>query len=239
MTLLRAAAKNHIRVSVLSDPNDYERFLKEWVDGKGGLEGEKGEKLRKELALKAFEMTAEYDGAISDYFRKEYASGDLPVEKRAGPVQRLSLRYGANPHQKPAQAFVTHGALPFEGTASIISLLSVTIPFFPLTRHLIFHLDSPLRFPGLHQPPRRPKLLRPRLRTSRSSSPARSRVLQTRLTRRSGCRVTTHRDGEKSVWSRRFEGGVEWVGLCLCEGERYGVFLSLPPFSDDSNLGWN
>ena len=67
------------------------------------------------MALKAFEMTAQYDEAISGYFREQYASAELSEEQLAGPVQRISLRYGANPHQKPAQAFVTDGKLLFKG----------------------------------------------------------------------------------------------------------------------------
>jgi phosphoribosylaminoimidazolecarboxamide formyltransferase / IMP cyclohydrolase len=98
-------------VSILSDPADYASFLKAWTDGHGDI----GQALRSALALKAFEMTAEYDGAISSYFREQYASGDLPKEKLAGVIQRLPLRYGANPHQKPAQAYVTQGELPFTG----------------------------------------------------------------------------------------------------------------------------
>lgn len=111
VTLLRAAAKNHERVSVLSDPSDYSNFLESWKNGNGDV----GQSLRSALALKAFEMTSKYDEAISGYFREQYASGDLPVEKLAGAVQRIPLRYGANPHQKPAQAYVTEGELPFKG----------------------------------------------------------------------------------------------------------------------------
>ena len=111
VTLLRAAAKNHARVSVLSDPADYAEFLKAWGGGKGDV----GQALRSKLALKAFEMTAKYDDAISGYFREQYASSELSPEKLAGPVQRMALRYGANPHQKPAQAYVTQGELPFKG----------------------------------------------------------------------------------------------------------------------------
>lgn len=111
VTLLRAAAKNHERVSVLSDPGDYSEFLKAWTHGNGDV----GQQMRSNLALKAFEMTARYDEAISGYFREQYASAELPPEKLAGPVQRIALRYGANPHQKPAQAFVAEGALPFKG----------------------------------------------------------------------------------------------------------------------------
>jgi len=60
---------------------------------------------RKGLALKAFTHTAEYDDAISDYFRKEYATDEA----------RLALRYGMNPHQKPAQLFTTKEKLPLTG----------------------------------------------------------------------------------------------------------------------------
>ena len=57
---------------------------------------------RQILALKAFTHTAEYDNAISDYFRKQYSSG----------ISQLTLRYGMNPHQKPAQIFTTLDKLP-------------------------------------------------------------------------------------------------------------------------------
>jgi len=106
VTLLRAAAKNHERVSVLSDPADYKAFLQAFQEGQGDV----GQALRSRLALKAFEMTAKYDEAISGYFREQYAS-----TPGSGPVQRMVLRYGANPHQKPAQTFVTEGELPFKG----------------------------------------------------------------------------------------------------------------------------
>jgi phosphoribosylaminoimidazolecarboxamide formyltransferase/IMP cyclohydrolase len=111
VTLLRAAAKNHQRVSVLSDPTDYQEFLEALNQGQGDV----GQGLRSKLALKAFEMTAKYDEAISGYFREQYASAELSEEQLVGPVQRIALRYGANPHQKPAQAYVTDGKLPFKG----------------------------------------------------------------------------------------------------------------------------
>ncbi len=83
VTLLRAAAKNHARVCVLSDPKDYAEFLQ-------GLEnGEVTEKNRQLYALKAFQQTASYDTAIADFFRKKYASDSTSLQ------QQLSLRYGA------------------------------------------------------------------------------------------------------------------------------------------------
>jgi phosphoribosylaminoimidazolecarboxamide formyltransferase/IMP cyclohydrolase len=111
VTLLRAAAKNHARVSILSDPADYASFLEAWKNSQGDV----GQGLRSKLALKAFEQTARYDAAISGYFREQYASSDLSGENLVAPVQRMPLRYGANPHQKPAQAFVKDGELPFKG----------------------------------------------------------------------------------------------------------------------------
>lgn len=111
VTLLRAAAKNHERVSVLSDPADYVEFLEAWKKGSGDV----GQTIRSKLALKAFEQTAKYDDAISGYFRQQYASADSTEDKFTGTVQRVALRYGANPHQKPAQAYVTEGELPFKG----------------------------------------------------------------------------------------------------------------------------
>lgn len=67
------------------------------------------------MALKAFTHTSEYDLAISDYFRKQYSSG----------VSQLSLRYGMNPHQKPAQLYTTLPKLPItvrNGSPGFINL---------------------------------------------------------------------------------------------------------------------
>ena len=110
VTLLRAAAKNHARVTILSDPQDYPEFLKELAAGE--LSGDS----RKKYALKAFEQTADYDSAISAFFRKQYSTGE----------QHLTLRYGTNPHQKPASAYVTQGKLPFtvrNGSPGYVNLL--------------------------------------------------------------------------------------------------------------------
>ena len=115
VTLIRAAAKNHERVWVLCDPADYGRFLSQ-LDA----EGDDARESRNLFALKGFTHTAKYDDAISDYFRAQYASPP------AHTVQRIPLRYGANPHQKPAQAFVTEGTLPFTtlgGSPGYINLL--------------------------------------------------------------------------------------------------------------------
>ncbi|KAK0670359.1 putative bifunctional purine biosynthesis protein [Cercophora samala] len=129
VTLIRAAAKNHSRVTILSDPKDYAEFLRE-------LEaGEVKEETRKLYALKAFEHTADYDAAISEFFRKQYATG----------LQYLPLRYGANPHQKPASAYVKEGELPFKvlgGAPGYINLLDA-LNSWPLVKELKKALGKP------------------------------------------------------------------------------------------------
>ncbi|KAG6811229.1 Bifunctional purine biosynthesis protein ade10 [Tricholoma furcatifolium] len=141
VTLLRAAAKNHERVSILSNPADYSDFLTAFTQGQGDI----GQNFRSKLALKAFEQTAKYDEAISGYFREQYASAELPADKLAAPVQRLALRYGANPHQKPAQAYVTGGELPFtvlSGSPGYINLLDA-LNSYALVKELQEALNLP------------------------------------------------------------------------------------------------
>ncbi|KFA73133.1 hypothetical protein S40288_07491 [Stachybotrys chartarum IBT 40288] len=130
VTLIRAAAKNHKRVTILSDPEDYAGFLKELE------KGEITDSSRNRYALKAFEHTADYDTAISDFFRKEYAGGG---------VQHLALRYGANPHQKPAAAYKLDGPLPFKvlgGSPGYINLLDC-LNAWPLVKELKQALGKP------------------------------------------------------------------------------------------------
>lgn len=129
VTLLRAAAKNHARVTILSDPRDYAVFLEELKAGEISAD------TRNRLALKAFEHTADYDVAISDFFRKQYSEN----------VSQLPLRYGANPHQKPAQAFVSQGQLPFKvlgGSPGYINLLD-GLNSWPLVKELSASLNLP------------------------------------------------------------------------------------------------
>ena len=116
VTLIRAAAKNHERVWVLCDPSDYATFLAQF----GGEDNDTAKQCRERFALKGFTHTAHYDTAISQYFRQQYASP--PRE----PVQQITLRYGANPHQKPACAYLPERELPFKalsGSPGYINLL--------------------------------------------------------------------------------------------------------------------
>lgn len=128
--LTTTAAKNHKRVTILSDPSDYPDFLKE-LEG-----GQVSEKTRQQYALKAFNHTADYDSSISDFFRKKYAGeGD----------QTIALRYGTNPHQKPALASNKEGKLPFKvlcGAPGYVNLLDV-LNAWPLVQELKAALGYP------------------------------------------------------------------------------------------------
>jgi phosphoribosylaminoimidazolecarboxamide formyltransferase/IMP cyclohydrolase len=98
-SMIRSAAKNHAHVAVAIDPSDYASLLDE-LRSAGGL----CEATRQRLALKAFERTAAYDAAISDYLSSESAErGSLfPERLRAEFGRSAELRYGENPHQRAA-----------------------------------------------------------------------------------------------------------------------------------------
>ncbi|WP_425408035.1 bifunctional phosphoribosylaminoimidazolecarboxamide formyltransferase/IMP cyclohydrolase [Hyphococcus sp.] len=94
--MIRAAAKNHLFVGVVTDPDDYETVLSE-IEHAGALR----EETKKRLAGKAFAMTAAYDSAISSWFAKQ---NEEPFPKDYALAGRLAstLRYGENPHQTAA-----------------------------------------------------------------------------------------------------------------------------------------
>ncbi|XP_028924890.2 bifunctional purine biosynthesis protein ATIC [Ornithorhynchus anatinus] len=112
VTLLRAAAKNHARVTVVCDPNDYAMVASEMEQSDTK---DTSLETRRQLALKAFTHTFKYDEAISDYFRKEYSKG----------ISQIPLRYGMNPHQTPAQLYTVLPKLPLSvlnGSPGFINL---------------------------------------------------------------------------------------------------------------------
>ena len=92
-SLLRAASKNHTRVSVVTDPGDYNWILDEI--SKGGL----NLKQRQDLALKSFRHTAEYDTIIQSVLAQRFGEEDLPPSLHLTGIGSPSLRYGENPHQ--------------------------------------------------------------------------------------------------------------------------------------------
>jgi phosphoribosylaminoimidazolecarboxamide formyltransferase/IMP cyclohydrolase len=95
--LIRAAAKNHEFVTIVTEPADYESVMAEMKAGDGKVTPE----LRRKLAAKAFARTAAYDTHIASWF--EAQSGN-PFPARYGITGQLkqALRYGENPHQQAA-----------------------------------------------------------------------------------------------------------------------------------------
>ncbi|MCY6383220.1 bifunctional phosphoribosylaminoimidazolecarboxamide formyltransferase/IMP cyclohydrolase [Hoeflea prorocentri] len=110
--MIRAAAKNHAYVTVVTDPSDYQALIEELESANGALTYE----FRKHMAAKAYGRTAAYDAAISNWF-----AGELDIETPrhralAGSLRDV-MRYGENPHQS-AGFYVTGEARPGVATAT-------------------------------------------------------------------------------------------------------------------------
>jgi len=106
-TLLRAAAKNHAAVTVVVDAADYARVLTQMEQHQGAVD----DATRFDLAVKAFEHTAAYDGAIANYLgavveHPEHKAQGLPRTFNIQMRKRQAMRYGENPHQ-PAAFYVS------------------------------------------------------------------------------------------------------------------------------------
>ena len=98
--MVRAAAKNHERLTVVVDPLDYGTVIAELDKGGGGVSQE----TRLRLATKAFAHTAQYDAAVASYLARAArpSSGEFPDLLALQFRKRLDLRYGENPHQQAA-----------------------------------------------------------------------------------------------------------------------------------------
>ena len=100
-TMVRAAAKNHNDVAIVVNASDYSRVLKELEANDGQLTYS----TRFDLAVKAFEHTAGYDGAIANYLggrTPDNDNADFPRTFNAQYVKVQDMRYGENPHQRAA-----------------------------------------------------------------------------------------------------------------------------------------
>ncbi|MFZ4617174.1 MAG: bifunctional phosphoribosylaminoimidazolecarboxamide formyltransferase/IMP cyclohydrolase, partial [Rectinemataceae bacterium] len=105
VTLIRAAAKNHGRVTLAADPDDYDEIAKAYEAGACP------DALRRRFAAAAFATTASYDRAIASWMAGEAgATGEAGAAGMAGVkaqapgslpgLHERSLRYGENPHQR-------------------------------------------------------------------------------------------------------------------------------------------
>lgn len=107
-SMLRAAAKNHHDVTVITDPSDYEIVLSEME-----ATGDTTYETRFRLAKRVFEHTAAYDALIADYFFKQSGDASLPSPYTITFDRVSEMRYGENPHQK---ATFFRNALPVPGS---------------------------------------------------------------------------------------------------------------------------
>ncbi|MES9858670.1 MAG: bifunctional phosphoribosylaminoimidazolecarboxamide formyltransferase/IMP cyclohydrolase [Sedimenticola sp.] len=99
-TMLRAAAKNHADVTVVVDAADYARVVQEMDENGGAVT----DATRFDLAVKTFEHTSNYDGAIANYLgtRLGDETSNFPRTINLQFQQVQTMRYGENPHQKAA-----------------------------------------------------------------------------------------------------------------------------------------
>ena len=119
VTLLRAAAKNHGRVSVLCDIADYDSVARE-IEASGKV----GESTRRLLAAKAFARTAAYDTAIAAWFAPNLVADPSREAFALKGIKVRSLRYGENPHQSAEFYGFNPGFGPLGGTILQVKELS-------------------------------------------------------------------------------------------------------------------
>jgi phosphoribosylaminoimidazolecarboxamide formyltransferase/IMP cyclohydrolase len=112
--MIRASAKNHAYVAILTDPADYPELLEQLSSDAG----QTSYAFRQRLAAKAYARTAAYDAMISNWFA-EALSIDTPRHRVIGGVLKEEMRYGENPHQT-AGFYVTGENRPGVATATLL-----------------------------------------------------------------------------------------------------------------------
>mmetsp|Transcript_14043 Transcript_14043/g.29541 ORF Transcript_14043/g.29541 Transcript_14043/m.29541 type:complete len:618 (-) Transcript_14043:139-1992(-) len=120
-SMLRSTAKNHAFTTIVTSPDQYEEVKKCMEENNGGTTLE----MRKRFAARAFSLSAAYDSAIAGWFTKELGESTDVVTRVYKP--EFPLKYGCNPHQKPAGILsLLNSDLPFtvlNGTPGYINLL--------------------------------------------------------------------------------------------------------------------
>lgn len=136
--MVRAAAKNHASVMVVTDPSDYPQVI-------DSLQGKAADaaRLRFDLAIRAFEHTARYDGMIANWFGQRVEDGpdgavaDFPRTLNRQLDLISPLRYGENPHQRAAFYRDRHAA---EGSIAAARLVQGK----PLSYNNVMDADAAL-----------------------------------------------------------------------------------------------
>ncbi|WP_421121073.1 bifunctional phosphoribosylaminoimidazolecarboxamide formyltransferase/IMP cyclohydrolase [Aquihabitans daechungensis] len=112
--MVRAAAKNHAQVGVVTDPSEYPGILEELRASSDGI---LSAETRRRLARAAFAHTAAYDAAVVAWFDEADNPVLPPTLHVAATREERTLRYGENPHQRAA-LYRTDGADPWWSTAT-------------------------------------------------------------------------------------------------------------------------
>ncbi len=105
--MIRAAAKNHPSISIVTDPGDYASTLARLRDGTDSAS------YRRDLAAKAFQHVSTYDALVAEYLRGDAIRFPTELTIPARLVQ--TLRYGENPHQQAAAYVVPSSTNPVTG----------------------------------------------------------------------------------------------------------------------------
>ncbi len=141
-TMVRSAAKNHKDVAIVVNAPDYDSVLAEM----NGAEGALSLNTRFDLAVKAFEHTAAYDGMIANYLGTKTEDNESDLFPRTFNTQFIKaqdMRYGENPHQQaafyvesnPAEACISTAkqlqgkALSYNNVADTDAALECVKPF--------------------------------------------------------------------------------------------------------------
>lgn len=112
--MIRASAKNHAYVTVITDPSDYGALL----DALKADDGQTTYALRQKFAAKAYARTAAYDAMISNWFA-DALEIEAPDYRAIGGVLKEKMRYGENPHQS-AGFYLTGEKRPGVATATLL-----------------------------------------------------------------------------------------------------------------------
>jgi len=119
-SMLRSTAKNHAATTIVTSPDQYDEVTK-CIEENGGTTLA----LRRKCAARAFSLSASYDSTIANWFTDQLGE-EKPVTTRVYKPE-FPLKYGCNPHQKPAGiSSVLNSKLPFEvlnGVPGYINLL--------------------------------------------------------------------------------------------------------------------
>ncbi|UXU06008.1 bifunctional phosphoribosylaminoimidazolecarboxamide formyltransferase/IMP cyclohydrolase [Agrobacterium tumefaciens] len=112
--MIRASAKNHAYVTVVTDPSDYPVL----VEALQADDGQTSYALRQTFAAKAYARTAAYDAVISNWFAEALAI-ETPDYRAIGGALKEKMRYGENPHQS-AGFYLTGEKRPGVSTATLL-----------------------------------------------------------------------------------------------------------------------